>query len=62
MFPINISMFYLPMILTFHTGFGNVHKGFGMVSNVNKEVDKIDGWLCMNKLSINLTKINFMLQ
>ena len=29
-------------------------------STVNKELDKIHGWLCTNKLSINLTKTNFM--
>ena len=30
-------------------------------STVHKELDKIHGWLCMNKLSINLTnKTNFM--
>ena len=29
-------------------------------SIANEELDKIHGWLCTNKLSINITKTNFM--
>ena len=30
------------------------------VYTVNKDLDKIHGWLCTNTLSINLTKTNFV--
>ena len=53
LFLISLDMFYLPLILTFLYSDKEIKN---VQSTVNKELDKIYGWLCTNKLSINRTK------
>ena len=50
MFRTNSSIFYIPIFFAKKN----------VVNIVNSELDRVCQWLCTNKLSINLSKTNFM--
>ena len=58
----NVSKLLFPILFADDTSVFFSDKNINtLISTVNQELEKIIDWLCINRLSLNIDKINFMI-